>query len=96
MSSLYSPKAILTKQPVAIASAIRAILLVFVLAGVVALDEKLLAGIALAIEIGLSLFTWSSVVPVAKVKEEQMTVVEEVAAPPEAPLPPPVGGDDAP
>lgn len=90
MSSIYSPKAILTKQPVAVASTVRQLLLVAILLGVVALDSKQLAAIGLLVELGLSLFTWSSVVAVARVKEEQLTVVEEVD---EEPLPAPVAGD---
>lgn len=90
MTSIYSPKALLTKQPVAIASAVRQALYVAVLMGLLILDEKMLAGIAFLVEIGLGLFVWSSVVPAAKVKEEQLTVIEEVQ---EEPLADPLAGD---
>ena len=90
-SSIYSLKALLTKQPTAIASVIRQILLTLVLAGVFPnLSVQLLAGIAMAVELGLSLFVWASVVPTAKIKEEQLTILEQVT--PEVP-PPPVPGD---
>lgn len=91
--SIYSLKAILTKQPVVVASFIRQLLLLLVVAGAISLGEQTLAAVALVVELGLSLFTWSSVVPSAKVKEEQLTVIEEVQAPPEEPLPLPVPGD---
>lgn len=51
----YSFTAIFTKEPAAIAGAIRAILFAAVLFGL-AVDEKQLAGIALALELVLTLF----------------------------------------
>ena len=92
MTSIYSPKAILTKQPVAVASVVRQALLVAILLGVIVMDEKALAGIGILIELGLGLFTWSSVVAVARVKEEQLTIIEEAV---EEELPAPVAGDAA-
>lgn len=67
MTSLYSPKAILTKQPVAVASGVRTLLHCAVLVGILSLDAAALAAISLAVEIGLGLFTWQSVYPTAKV-----------------------------
>lgn len=62
---MYSLKAILGKQPAAIAGAVRAVLFVLVLAGVIVLDEKVLSGIALALEVVLSLFVFQTSTPVA-------------------------------
>lgn len=53
---MYSIKAIFDKQPTEIATAVRTILFVMVLAGVVGFGEQLLAGIALALELVLALF----------------------------------------
>lgn len=53
---MYSLKAIFDKEPVAIASAIRSVLFVLVLAGLLVMDEKLLAAIALGAEVLLGLF----------------------------------------
>jgi len=55
----YSLTAIFTKEPVAIAGAVRSILWILVLLSVVALDEKQLAGIALGLEVVLGLFARS-------------------------------------
>lgn len=70
---MYNLKAILDKQPVAIASALRSVLFVLVLAGLLVMDEKLLASIALTAEIVLALFVWNGSVPVstARVNEAQ-------------------------
>lgn len=62
---MYSLKALFQKQPSAIAGAIRSILFVLILAGAVVMDEKLLSGIALAMEVVLGLFVWNSVTPTA-------------------------------
>ena len=59
----YSIKAIFDKEPVAIAGAVRVLLMTAVLFGL-AIDEKQLAGIALALEIVLTLFVRSQVTPV--------------------------------
>jgi hypothetical protein len=61
----YSLGNIFTKEPVAIAGAVRSILFVLVLLSVVVLDEKQLAGIALALELLLGLFVRSQVTPVS-------------------------------
>jgi hypothetical protein len=53
---MYDFKAILDKEPVAIAAAIRSVLFVLVLTGLLLIDEKLLAGVALAAEVVLGLF----------------------------------------
>lgn len=53
---MYSIRAVLEKEPAVIAEAIRAILFVAVLAGLVNLGEELLAGIALVVSLVLSLF----------------------------------------
>ena len=60
---MYSLKAILQKQPVAIAGALRSVLFVGVLAGLIIMDEKLLSAIALTAEIVLNLFVWNASVP---------------------------------
>lgn len=54
-------KNILDNEPVAIAAAVRAVLYSLVLLGVIVLDEAALAGIALAIELVLSLFLRNAV-----------------------------------
>lgn len=53
---MYSLGNILTKEPVAIAGAIRSVIYVLVLLGAVVLDAGQLAGIALALEFVLGLF----------------------------------------
>ncbi len=62
----YSPLAILEKEPVVIAGAVRSILFVGVLMSLVVLDEKQLAGIALALELALGLFVRRSVAPTTR------------------------------
>jgi len=62
-------KNILDNEPVAIAGAIRAVLYSLVLLGAIHVDESALAGIALAIELVLSLFLRSAVNTNATVKE---------------------------
>lgn len=59
----YSLTAIFNKEPVVIAGAIRSILFVAVLLSAIALDEKQLAGIALALELLLGLFARSKSTP---------------------------------
>jgi BRCT domain type II-containing protein len=53
---MYSLKAILDKEPAAIAGAVQVILPVLVLLGVVSLDDKAMAGIVLVISTVLALF----------------------------------------
>ena len=62
---MYSLRAILEKEPVAIASALRSVLFIGVLAGLFLMDEKLLAGIALAAELVLNLFVRNATTPTA-------------------------------
>lgn len=62
---MYDPRNIFNKEPVAIAGAIRSVLFVLVLMGLVALDEKQLAGIALALELVLGLFARQASTPTA-------------------------------
>ena len=52
----YSIRNIFAKEPVVIAGAIKSVLWVFVILGLVVLDEKQLAGIALSLELLLGLF----------------------------------------
>ena len=73
----YSPKAIFDKEPAVIAGSIRSILMVAVLLSLVALDEKQLAGIALGLELVLTLFVRQSSTP-------NVTVAEIVRTPPTA------------
>jgi hypothetical protein len=62
---MYDPRAIFSKEPAVIAEAIRAILFVLVLAGLVNVGEELLAGIALVVSLILSLFVYQSSTPTA-------------------------------
>ena len=56
MMGSYSLSNLFTKEPVVIAGAVRSILYVGILVGLVVLDDKQLAGIALALEVVLGLF----------------------------------------
>lgn len=60
---MYSITAILQKQPAAIAGALRSVLFVLILAGVLLWDEKLLSAVGLALEVVLTLFVVSSSTP---------------------------------
>lgn len=65
--SRYSLSAILEKEPVAIATAIRTLIWIGVLAGFLTdppWDERLLAGLALVVELALGLFVRSAVTPI--------------------------------
>lgn len=62
---MYSIKAILTKQPAAIAGAVRSVLFVLVLAGLFVIDEKVLSAIALGLEVVLGLFVYQTSTPVS-------------------------------
>lgn len=79
---MYNLKAILDKQPVAIAGALRSVLFVLVLAGLLVMDEKLLAAIALTAEIVLGLFVWNGSTPnsTARVNEAQAFAAGQDAA----------------
>lgn len=81
---MYSLKAILQKQPVAIAAALKTMLFVGVLLGLIALDEKALAGIAIAVEVVLNLFVFNASTPTvtAKVNEAQAFAQGQTYAPP--------------
>lgn len=65
----YSLTNIFLKEPVAIAGAIRSVIFVAVLLGAVALDEKQLAGIAIALELALGLFARNVSTPNANLPE---------------------------
>jgi hypothetical protein len=60
---MYSIRNILTKEPAAIAEAVRAVMMVLVLANLWTPGDKLLAGIALAVSLVLTLFVRSRVTP---------------------------------
>lgn len=77
----YSIRNVFTKQPVVIAGAIRSILFVLVLLGAVILDEKQLAGIAIALELGLGLFAQQASTSTAEPKLQEGTPVLNPAAP---------------
>lgn len=77
---MYSPRAILGKQPVAIAAAARSVLYVLVLAGVLHWDAMLLAGVALAAEGVLGLFAWSTSVPVSSAQAAAADAYDQGAA----------------
>lgn len=62
---MYDPRNLLKQQPVAIASALRSLLMIGVLLGWLALDEKQLAGIALGAELLLGLFAYNASTPTA-------------------------------
>lgn len=62
---MYAIGNLFTKEPAVIAGAIRSILWVLVLLGVVVLDEAALAGIALGLEAILTLFVRHTSTPVA-------------------------------
>lgn len=65
---MYDFRNILKQQPVAIAGAVKVVLNVLVLTGLVLMDEKLLAGIALALEVILNLFVWNAVTPTSNME----------------------------
>ncbi|HXJ63275.1 MAG TPA: hypothetical protein VNN79_05935 [Actinomycetota bacterium] len=95
----YSLTAIFTKEPVVIAGAIRSILYVLILVGVVVLDDKQLAAIALALEVVLGLFarqgstsTTSPNLTVGTPVNSGAAVVASVDPPPEPTAAAPAGG----
>lgn len=69
----YSIGAIFDKEPAVIAAAVRIILNTLVLAGILLWDEKLLAGVAIALEFGLTLFVRNSVTPNVNVNTATQT-----------------------
>jgi hypothetical protein len=71
----YSPKAVFDKEPAVIAGAIRTVLYGAVLLGVVQLTVEQLAGIAVGLEVVLTLFVRQSSTP-------NVTVAQIVNAPP--------------
>ena len=77
----YSLTNIFTKEPIVIAGAIRSVLFVLVLLSIVVLDEKQLAGIALAMELVLGLFARSQSTPTAAPTLPVGTPVANPAAP---------------
>jgi predicted deacylase len=98
----YSLTAIFTKEPVVIAGGIRSVLYVLVLLGLVVLEEKQLAAIALGLEVVLGLFvrqgSTSTVSPnltVGTSVNAGAAVVASVDPPPEPTAAAPVGGTPA-
>lgn len=77
----YSITNLFQKEPVAIAGAVRSVLWVLVLLSVVTLDEKALAGIALALEVVLGLFARSQSTSVTQPSLNVGTRVSNPAAP---------------
>lgn len=61
---MYDVRNIWNKEPALVAEAVRAVLLVLVVLGVIQLDEKALAAILVALSAILSLFVRSKVTPV--------------------------------
>lgn len=84
----YSIKNVFTKEPVAIAGAIRSVIYVLVLLGVVTLNAPQLAGIALALELGLGLFARHNSTPTSDPSLTEGTPVKNPAAP-DGDTPPP-------
>lgn len=76
----YSVTNIFTKEPAAIAGAIRAILFVLILAGVLVWDEKMLASVALALEVVLTLFVRQTSTPTSSPSLTEGTPVKNPAA----------------
>ncbi len=62
---MYDLRNVLSKEPIVIAGAIRSVLFVLVLMSLVVLDEKQLAGIAIALELVLGLFARQASTPVS-------------------------------
>lgn len=60
---MYDLRNLWKQQPVVIAGAVKAVLNVAILLGLLIMDEKTLAGIALALEVILNLFVWNAVTP---------------------------------
>jgi hypothetical protein len=83
----YSLTNLFTKEPAVIAGAIRTVLMALVLLSLVAMDEKQLAGIALALEVVLTLFVRSQSTSTAEPKLPEGTPVLNPATP---------GGDSPP
>jgi hypothetical protein len=77
----YSIGNLFTKEPAAIAGAFRAVLYVLVLAGVLVWDAALLAGVALALEVVLTLFVRQVSTPTAAPTLPVGTLVANPAAP---------------
>lgn len=88
----YSITAIFTKEPIVIAGAIRSVLYVLVLLGVIVLGAEQLAAIALALEVVLGLFARQGSTSTASPNLTVGTPVNEGAAvvasvdPPPAPI----------
>jgi hypothetical protein len=84
----YSITNVFTKEPAVIAGAVRSVLWVLVLMSVIVLDEKQLAGIALAAEVVLTLFVRQTSTPTASPTLPVGTLVSNPAAP-QGDVPPP-------
>ncbi len=76
---MYSIRAVLQKQPVAIAASLRSILYVLVLMQIIQIDAEQLAGIALAAEAVLGLFAYASVTPNVVAAEQVKTAAADAA-----------------
>lgn len=61
----YSLRALFDKEPAVIAGVVRSVLFALVLAGLLVIDEKVLAASALALELVLTLFVRGSTTPTA-------------------------------
>lgn len=86
----YSIGNLFTKEPVVITGAVRSVLYVLILTGAIVLDEKALAGVALALELVLGLFargsstsTTAPTLTVGTPVNEGAAVVASVTPPPE-------------
>jgi hypothetical protein len=71
----YDLRAAFDKEPAVLAGAVRSVLMTLVLMGLLVIDEKQLAGIALALEVVLTVFVRQSSTP-------NVTVAQIVNAPP--------------
>jgi hypothetical protein len=65
---MYALRSILDKEPVAIASAVKAVVLVLVLFGIVAWTDEQVAGVLVALEVVLGLFVRSKSTPTSDIQ----------------------------
>ena len=96
---MYDPRNLLSKEPVAIAAAVRSVLYVLILMNAVNLTPEQLAGIAIAMEVVLGLFARHNSTPTADPTLKAGTTVSVQDSDDSVliqPTPPgPVGMDDA-
>lgn len=83
----YDPKAIFDKEPAVIAGAVRSVLWVGVLLGLITIGEQALAGVALVLELVLTLFVRQQSTSVASPSLQLGTLVSNPDKP---------GGDEPP